>query len=65
MSVTKVKMVKRKRGNLVFLGVEIDVNQFQRFSEVCHKLEIPKCEAVSAALNIWLNYVDPHKEEKD
>lgn len=52
-----IQTVKRKRGNLVFLGVEIDASQYKRFSELCEKLDMTKVDAVSAAINIWMNMV--------
>lgn len=58
----KGTMVKRRRGNVVRLVVELDASQAQEVTRVTDRLGMTMVDAVSAALNIWLGMVNSAKE---
>ncbi len=56
-------VTKRKRGTVTRLLVELDVSQVKRFEEAIARLGMSKVTAIAAALNIWLNMVEPREGE--
>jgi len=51
------RIIKRKRGNVVRLLVELDASQAQELERVTGRLGMTRVDAISAALNIWLGMV--------
>lgn len=52
------EIIKRKRGMVSRLLVELDVSQLQRFKKVADELGIKYTVAIAAAINVWLNMVE-------
>jgi len=50
-------IIKRKRGMVVRLVVEIDASQASHFETVTKGLGLTKAQAVQQAINIWLSMV--------
>ena len=55
---SQTKIINRKRGNLVRLVVELDASQAREFDNAVKQLGMTKVDAISAAINIWLNMVN-------
>ena len=55
----KTRIISRKRGKLVRLVIEIDASQSRQLDTVIKQLGMTKVDAVSSAINIWLNMVTP------
>ena len=55
----KQGLVRRKRGMVGRLLVELDAAQLQRFNEAVEALGMKKTKAIAAAINVWLNMVGP------
>ncbi len=50
---------ERRRGNVVRLLVEIDINQAVALERNAERLGMTKADAIAHALNIWLGMVEP------
>lgn len=49
------QLLKRKRGSVVRLVVELDFTEYYRFNNAVANLRITKTKATKTAINYWLN----------
>ena len=52
------QIVRRKRGDLVRLQIELDASQSKHLTEVSERLCKPKSKVIAEALNIWFSMVE-------
>jgi len=55
----KQGLIPRRRGVVGRLFVELDASQLNRFNTVIKELGLKKTDAIAAAINVWLNMVEP------
>lgn len=53
---------ERRRGNVVRLLVEVDINQAVALDKNCERLGMTKADAIAHALNIWFGMVEPKEK---